>query len=102
MPALLDSSIYISALRAGGDKSLVLRRWVRDSPLWLSAVVLEELYAGAHPKEWQVLEKLERDFHKARRLLMPSYTDWAHAGRVLFALAQKYRFEQIGQARLTN
>ena len=46
-PALFDSSIYISALRRGNNAALALRRLTADAPLWLSAVVLEELYAGA-------------------------------------------------------
>ena len=65
MPVLLDSSIYISAMRVGGDAALLLRRWARESPLWLSSVVLEELYAGAEAEGSRVLEKLERDFEKA-------------------------------------
>jgi predicted nucleic acid-binding protein len=102
MPSLFDTSLYISALRKGGDTALLLRRWAQGSPLWLSSVVLEELYAGAHPKDWQILEKLEGDFHRAKRLLTPNFTDWTHAGKILYRLAQKHGFERIGRARLTN
>ncbi len=102
MPVLFDSSMYITALREGGDAALLLRRWARDSPLWLSSVVLEELYAGANPNDHPVLEKLERDFDKARRVLIPNLGDWTQAGRVLARLAQKYGYERIGRARLTN
>ncbi len=45
-PVLFDSSIYITALRTGDEAALSLRRLAVDSPIWLSAVVLEELYAG--------------------------------------------------------
>jgi predicted nucleic acid-binding protein len=102
MPILFDSSIYITALRVGGDAALLLQRWARESPLWLSSVVLEELYAGANPNDHRILEKLERDFEKAKRLLIPNLTDWTHAGKVLARLAQMYGYERIGQARLTN
>lgn len=102
MPVLFDSSIYITALRVGSDATLLLQRWARESPLWLSSVVLEELYAGANTGDYPVLEKLERDFEKARRVLVPNLRDWAHAGRVLGRLAQKYGYERIGQTRLTN
>lgn len=102
MPILLDSSIYISALRLGGDAALPLQRWARESPLWLSSVVLEELYAGVNAKDYRVLEKLERDFEKAKRVLIPNLSDWTDAGKVLARLAQKYGYERIGQARLTN
>jgi predicted nucleic acid-binding protein len=102
VPVLFDSSIYITALRVGRDATLLLQRWARESPLWLSSVVLEELYAGANTADYPVLEKLDRDFEKARRVLIPNLSDWTHAGRVLGRLARKYGYERIGQARLTN
>ena len=101
-PALFDSSIYISSLRHGDDSSLALRRLASDAPLWLSAVVLEELYARASDRDRRVVERLERDFDRARRILVPSLSDWTQAGRVLVRLATKYHYEQIGQGRLTN
>jgi predicted nucleic acid-binding protein len=102
MPVLFDSSIYITALRVGGEGALLLQRWARESPLWLSSVVLEELYAGASANHYRILEKLERDFESARRVLVPNLSDWAHAGKVLGQLAQKYGYERIGRARLTS
>jgi predicted nucleic acid-binding protein len=101
MPILLDASLYIRALR-GGEGGLLLQRWARESPLWLSAVVLEELYAGAGPNEQRFLEKLERDFDKARRVLVPTLSDWTQAGLLLGHVGQRYGYERIGQARLTN
>jgi predicted nucleic acid-binding protein len=101
MPILFDSSVYISALRAGGD-SLLLQRWAREEPLWLSAVVLEELYAGTRAEDRKILEKLERDFAKANRILVPSLGDWTFAGRILSSIAEAYGYEKIGRARLTN
>ncbi len=50
MPILFDSSVYIAALRQGGASTVLLLRWAQESPLWLSSVVLEELYAGANPQ----------------------------------------------------
>jgi predicted nucleic acid-binding protein len=102
MPVLFDSSMYITALRVGNDAALLLQRWARESPLWLSSVVLEELYAGANANDYPILEKLERDFERARRVLTPNMKDWTQAGKVLARLAQKYGYERIGQARLTN
>jgi predicted nucleic acid-binding protein len=101
-PALFDSSIYISALRRGDDSVLALRRIAADAPLWLSAVVLEELYAGANERARHVLERLERDFDRAKRVLVPNLNDWTQAGQVLALLAAKYDYEHIGQGRLTN
>jgi len=70
--------------------------------LWLSAVVLEELYAGVRPRDRKVVERLERDFDRARRILVPTLGDWAQAGKVLALLASEYGYEQIGRGRLTN
>jgi predicted nucleic acid-binding protein len=101
-PALFDSSIYITALRQGDDAALALRRIAADAPLWLSAVVLQELYAGAADRDRKVVERLERDFDRAKRILVPNLGDWTQAGRVLARLAAKYHYELIGQGRLTN
>jgi len=101
-PILFDSSIYISALRRGRDAALALRRLAPDAPLWLSSVVLEELYAGAGGRDRHVVERLERDFESAKRILVPNLSDWTQTGRVLSRLAAKYDYEQIGRGRLTN
>src|SRR5271169_4288653 len=101
-PALLDSSIYITALRSGDDAALALRRVAADAPLWLSAVVLQELYAGASERHSHIVERLERDFDRAKRILVPNLSDWTQTGRVLACLAAKYDYESIGRGRLTN
>lgn len=102
MPILFDSSVYIAALRSGREPSLFSNRWTVEAPLWLSSVVLEELYAGSRPENRRELERLERDFDKARRLLVPSLSDWTSAGRILAGIAEKHGYEKIGRARLTN
>ena len=101
-PVLLDTSIYITALRAGDDAVLKLRRFTPRAPLWLSSVVLEELYAGVKPRDFRIVERLERDFDKAGRMLVPNLSDWTLTGKLLARLAAEYGYEQIGQARLTN
>jgi len=78
-PALFDTSIYIAALRRGNDAVLAIRRLTADSPLWLSAVVLEELYVGVSDRDRHILERLERDFDRAKRILVPNLSvgfDW--------------------------
>ncbi len=103
MPAaLLDTSVYISALRRGDDAILSLRRLAGGSPLWLSSVVLEELYAGVCDADRDLVERLEREFDGISRILVPNITDWTQTGRVLSRLAARYHYEKIGQGRLTN
>jgi len=101
-PALFDTSIYIAALRMADEAALGLRRIAAGSPVWLSSVVLEELYAGVSARGRRVVERLERDFHRAGRILVPNLTDWTQTGKVLALLAAKHDYEQIGKGRLTN
>ena len=101
-PALFDTSIYVSALRRGEGGTLAIRRLSSGSILWLSCVVLEELYAGARGRSRDLVERLERDFNRARRIVVPNLSDWTQAGEVLAQFAAKYSYEQIGQGRLTN
>lgn len=101
-PVLFDTSVYITALRMGDEAALNLRRIAGGAPVWLSSVVLEELYAGASARNRHAVERLERDFHRAGRILVPNLTDWTQTGKVLALLAAKYDYEQIGMGRLTN
>jgi predicted nucleic acid-binding protein len=101
-PVLFDTSIYISALRMGHEGTVALRRLSADASLWLSAVVLEELYAGTGDREGYAVERLERDFSRAERIVVPNLGDWVQTGTVLARLAWKYDYEHIGRGRFTN
>lgn len=109
MPGILfDTSVYIAALRQGDASVFSLRRASRSGdrqtrPLWLSAVVLEELYVGAvDGKVRRDLQRVEREFTKIGRLLVPERRDWLSAGQALSKVGQKYGFNLVGKARLTN
>jgi predicted nucleic acid-binding protein len=101
-PVLFDSSMYITALRMKDDATLSLRQIAGNEPIWLSAVVLEELYAGVTVRDRRVVERLERDFDRAGRILIPNLSDWTQTGKALAHLAAKYDYGQIGKGRLTN
>jgi len=102
MPRVLfDTSIYIKILRRG-DTARDRRASAAGASLWLSAVVLEELYAGASGRDLQTVERLERDFDSAGRIAIPTLADWSSAGKILASLAKKYGYERIGRARLSN
>ncbi len=101
-PGIFDTSIYIRALRQGNN-AILKKRQSKIFPLWLSAVVLEELYVGASDKRAvKVLTKFEREFTNINRLLVPNQTDWSIAGQILNKIGKKYGFEKVGKARLTN
>jgi predicted nucleic acid-binding protein len=99
---LFDTSVYITALRTKDAPAFTLSGLAAGAVTWLSSVVLEELYAGANPRGRPEVEKLERDFERARRILVPNLTDWTQTGRVLSLMSAKYGFERVGQGRLTN
>ena len=105
-PALFDSSVYIRAFRGESESGLLLgllsARWQQKAPLWMSSVVLEELYAGADSSSQKIIEKLERDFESAGRVLVPNLRDWVQTGKALSKVGRKYGYERIGQGRLTN
>ena len=101
-PVLFDSSVYITAIRQGNQHLLQTRNLVYGSPLWLSSVVLEELYAGSDAKGQKLFSRLERDFDKVARLLVPQHSDWTRTGIVLSKIGAKYGYDKIGKARLTN
>ena len=65
-------------------------------------MVLEEVYAGTSDRDRHVVERPQRDFDRAKRILVPNPSDWTQAGRVLARLAAKYHSKQLGPGRLTN
>jgi predicted nucleic acid-binding protein len=101
-PVLYDTSVYISALRQQNNAVLLSRRAGANVLLWLSAVVLQELYAGADEQARIAIEKLEHDFDKAKRILVPNLADWTQTGKILSRFTTKSDYEQLGRARLTN
>jgi len=102
-PVLLDSSVYIEVLRAGRSAATTMIRSLgQGSPVWLSAVVLEELYAGARGRAVRAVERLDQDFSRIRRVLVPGQSDWRETGLVLSALVERYGYETVGITRVTN
>jgi predicted nucleic acid-binding protein len=99
---LYDTSIYVSALRQG-NTSIFAERREGKTPLWLSAVVLEELYVGSNNRTLKkLLNKFEKDFEKINRLLVPIQTDWTICGQVLSSIGQKYGYDEVKKSRMTN
>jgi predicted nucleic acid-binding protein len=101
-PVLFDTSIYITLFRARKDAALQARRMAAGAPVWLSAGGVGTLYAGGNGKSRKVLQRLERDFDRVKRILLPNLSDWTQTGKALARLAAKHDYEQIGRGRLTN
>ena len=114
---LFDTSVYINALRrrdtsvfsqtrvaaveSASEKGGLKRS--ENKPLYLSAVVLEELYVGALDRRMKkLLAKFENGFEQISRLLVPNRSDWTTGGQILSLIGQKHGFEAVGRARMTN
>jgi predicted nucleic acid-binding protein len=100
--ALFDTSLYVAAMRVGSDGAKFLRSLASGANLWLSAVVLEELYAGTSERSRIWVKRLEEEFDCDDRILVPNLEDWISTGETLNGLAIKYGYEKIGRGRLTN
>jgi predicted nucleic acid-binding protein len=80
-PVVPDTTAFVDAIRRSRQAffDAVLRGRV-----WLCAVVACELYAGTRsPEEARLVDRLVRGAADAQRLLVPTATDWAQAGRLL-------------------
>lgn len=104
---IFDTSVYINALRRQYASVLSQTRTVSEegkpAPIYLSVVVLEELYVGAASQKLKkLLAKFENGFEKINRLLVPNRNDWTMSGQILSHIGRKHGFEMVGRARMTN
>ena len=96
---LFDASVYIQSLRLQDQDLIQTRTIIPGTALWLSSVVLEELFAGSKRDSIRIVEKLERDFKTVGRVLTPDLGDWVGAGRILAKIGAKYGVDYIGRSR---
>lgn len=98
--------MYIDAIRRGDDEVFLVRSFEDKNgqlPVWLSVVVLQELYAGAAEQRTQrLLNRLVRTFDSMNRLLVPVKGDWIETGKILNKIGETFGYEQIGKGRITN
>ena len=84
-------------------KKIEVAEQVEPQPLWMSAVVLEELYVGALDDGMKkLLEKFEKNFASINRFLILNQTDWTICGQVLSMISSKHGFDLVKRARMTN
>jgi predicted nucleic acid-binding protein len=78
---VIDTNVYIDWFNAGLHEEILFQR---DMVKHLSAVVLMELRAGAFsPSDRRLVQRVERAFAKAGRILVPSRAVFAEAGDAL-------------------
>jgi len=99
---ILDTSIYIPFINDGIENPVIDLR-SRKPLSFLCAVVIEELYAGAHDKtSINLLDRLYETFNKIGRLIVPEAADWQRTGKVIAKLGNKYGFEEKFLSKITN
>ncbi len=99
---LFDTSFYIRSLRQD-DRPNLRNSSGSTNRIYLCAVVVEELFAGAaDTKSLKALRTFEESFSKVNRLIVPNQSDWTSTGLILNKIGRKYGFDRIGKQKLTN
>lgn len=91
MPILLDTNVYLFAIRSQDGAVFFERRFL---PLvfqtYLSSIVVEELYAGALDAQAErLVESYVGALERAGRVVAPNFQDWKEAGRLVARLTRK-------------
>ena len=74
------------------------RRQISPRNLYMTAVVLQELVAGATDASViKILEHSRHEYRKSNRLLVPTEEDWWQAGLVLNSLQRGRRSKKTGR-----
>lgn len=85
-----DTSALLDVLRRP-ERWPALERSLRSGRVWLSSVVIAELYAGTRSRgDSLLLDRIVAAMNRVERLLTPTAADWARAGRLL---ARRIRLE---------
>ncbi len=99
---LLDTSVYIPFVNQGIAYPFI------EAPqgsalIYMSAVVMEELYAGAlDTSSIKLLDKMYVTFSKISRFIAPDAGDWQKTGKVVALLGAKYGFEENFLTKITH
>ena len=100
--AILDTSIYIPFIN-DGIVHPILKIDIEKPVIYLSAVVIAELYAGAFDNQSiKLLDKLCKAFYDTQRIVTPSANDWQTTGKVIAKLGGKHGFENIFLSKIQN
>lgn len=99
---IFDTSIYIPFINQGIEYSAIELN-IGKPIIYMSAVVIEELYAGAFANaSIKLLDRMYDTFESLGRLAVPDTSDWQKAGKIIAKLCQKYGFEGKYLAKIAN
>ncbi len=91
MPVLLDTNVYLDALKSATGATRFERQFL---PLvfqtYLSSVVVEELYAGAlDDGAMRLVERQVGALERVGRLVTPLFEDWKKAGKLVALITRR-------------
>ena len=91
MPVLLDTNVYLDALKSVAGATRFERQFL---PLvfqtYLSSVVAEELYAGAlDERAVHLIERQVGALERVGRVITPLFEDWKKAGKLVAAITRR-------------
>ena len=101
---IFDTSIYIPFINKGIPYPIGVPPIDRGKQMiFMSAVVIEELYAGAFDtKSIKLLDRLYLTFEGLNRLIIPEAVDWQKTGKIIAKIGRKYGYESIFLSKITN
>lgn len=99
---ILDTAIYIDYFNASKYQEWVSIQNYPDR-IYLSAIVLMELFAGApSSRDIELLGKFQRPFTKRNMIVVPHKRDYIRAGKILATLQREKGYELKKAYWLTN
>ena len=102
MPNLFyDTSVYIPLFREGKRPHSLTDPL--QTTIYLSSVVLQELYVGAvDPFSKKMLDGFYETFRRFDRIVTPTESEWRECGKSLSTLGQAHGYDSIRKGRLVN
>jgi predicted nucleic acid-binding protein len=96
---IIDTNVYIDWFNTRRHEAVVAQSGV---VFHLSAVVLMELRAGASGRDVLAVDRLEKTFRKARRILLPSFAVFSEAGEILRRLRVERHYDLGARQSIVN
>jgi len=100
---IFDTNVYIKAIHGSPEDDtyqLLLSTLPRT---YLSAIVVQELYAGALDAFGaRLVDKFVLQTERTGRIVVPTYRDWKEAGRILARINRQQPAERARTGRLVS
>lgn len=100
---LFDTSVYIEAIRLGSEADTYHLLSSALPRTYLSAIVVQELYAGALDAiGLRLVDRFIGQTERTERIVSPTYQDWKETGRILGGIARQQPAQRTRIPTLVN